>query len=141
MLACQSVDQSRSWCSAIKHASRPAPPPRSGKELWQYLRPQLKLIVEIQRQWGDLRMIYSKPASIFEAQALPWSIRDPESNFSIAWDAVQLLLLIYVAVVVPLRACFDLEPCFADPIFFFESCIDTYFIVDLVRLLYESIVD
>ena len=132
VLQATNVDQVRAWNSAIENSRRPPPPPRTGKELWRFLRPRLKMMVALQRQFGDLHMIYSKPSSMFEVMALPCSIRDPESTFSAIWDIMQLFLLVYVSVMVPLRTCFGLEPCVLSLLFFFDMFVDIYFIVDLV---------
>jgi hypothetical protein len=40
---------------------------------------------------------------------LPRGMFSPDSSRMAVWDLMQIVLLIYVAVTVPLRACFDIE--------------------------------
>ena len=100
---------------------------------WDFLRPRLKLLVEMEKKWGDLREIYkSHTSSYFEDNPLPKWIRDPESSFSAAWDITQLVFLVYVSFSVPFRACFSVDLEFGSGMFWFDSIVDLYFIVDLV---------
>ena len=83
---------------------------RSGRELWSYLRPRLKFIVELQKEWGNVHNLYpSRRDSVFEDVPLPLGIRDPDSLPSGMWDLFGLVLLICVSILVPLRSCFGLE--------------------------------
>ena len=58
-------------------------------------------------------------------------IRDPDSHFSATWDLVQVALLLYVAVTVPLRAGFELEVPLWSVGFFVDMAIDVYFVTDI----------
>ena len=108
------------------------PPARSARELWGSLRPRLLSVVRMQRQWGPLHDIYdSQQASRFELNTLPRWTRDPDSNFSAAWDLTQVVLLLYVAITVPLRAGFSLEVELWSLGFFVDMFIDIYFITDI----------
>ena len=47
--------------------------------------------------------------SRYELVPLPKYIRDPDSGFSAVWDLMQVVFLLYVSVIVPLRAGFEVE--------------------------------
>ena len=55
--------------------------------------------------------------SIYEAEAFPRCIRDPDSSFSVAWDVSSVVLLLYVAGAVPIRVCFDVNVGPDNPVF------------------------
>eukprot|EP01050_Picozoa_sp_SAG11_P024250 SAG11_NODE_5109_length_1662_cov_1.055662_1_plen_115_part_00 len=55
----------------------------------------------------------------------------PDSNFRQKWDLVQVLLLIYVALVVPYRIGFDKQARWPERWFMLDMCIDVYFVTDL----------
>ena len=57
---------------------------------------------------------------------------NPHSTFRRNWDAIQLLLLIYVGTVVPWRICFGRDVALWSPLFFAELCVDLFFISDIV---------
>jgi hypothetical protein len=82
--------------------------PRSAT--WETLRQKLRALVRMQNQWGNLWDIYeTRHESVFEeAQLPPWT-RDPDSGSSAVWDLSSVVLLLYVTVTVPLRACFGSE--------------------------------
>jgi hypothetical protein len=64
----------------------------------------------MRQQWGNLHEMYETRAdSMYELQALPPWVRDPDSNFSAVWDLTSVALLLYVSVTVPLRAGFELD--------------------------------
>lgn len=103
-----------------------------GAELWDFLRPRLRLLVELQKKWGDISDLYdSHTKSYHEQVELPRWIRDPTSNLSAVWDMVQLVFLVYVSFGVPLRVCFDIEVPLWSLSFWFDNLVDLYFIVDL----------
>ena len=107
--------------------------PRDGKALWSFLRPRLRLIVRMQAQWGDMHKLYkSYPVSIFTELPLQNCIRDPESQFSMCWDVMQILFLLYVAVTVPFYAGFGIDFNHTQLMWYVEMFVDLYFIADLV---------
>ena len=55
----------------------------------------------------------------------------PNMPFRTTWDIVQVVLLLYVLIVVPLRVAFDVSVAFGGPGFWFDVCVDVYFIVDI----------
>jgi Ca2+-binding EF-hand superfamily protein len=106
--------------------------PRTADELWGSLRPRLLSVVRMQRQWGPLHDIYdSQQDSRFDVAELPRWVRDPDSSFSAFWDLTQVMLLLYVAITVPLRAGFSLEVELWSVAFFVDAVIDLYFISDI----------
>jgi Ca2+-binding EF-hand superfamily protein len=110
--------------------------PLTGKDLWKIIRPRILSIVRMQNQWGGIHQIYqansSSAESIYESSPVPKWTRDPDSAFSAAWDMIQVFLLFYVAVAVPLRAGFDLTTPLWSFGFFFDLCVDIYFVADIV---------
>ena len=103
-----------------------------GAELWDFLRPRLRLLVELQKKWGDISDLYdSHTKSYHEQVQLSKWIRDPNSNLSAIWDIIQLVFLVYVSFAVPLRVCFDIEVPLWSFSFWFDNLVDLYFIVDL----------
>ena len=67
-------------------------PPRTGRELWAFLRPRLGLLVKLQHQWGQIKDLYeAKREPMSEHQNIPSGIRDPDSTFSAVWDLLQIL--------------------------------------------------
>ena len=99
---------------------------------WSMLSAKLRALVGAQRQWGDLHEIYETRAeSLFEQAPLPPYVRDPDSEFSAVWDLTSVLLLLYVAIVIPLRACFDMEVQLWSGVFWFDAMVDVFFICDV----------
>ena len=103
-----------------------------GAELWNFLRPRLRLLVELQKKWGDVTEIYdSHNKSYHEEVQLPKCIRDPHTKLAATWDLVQILFLCYISIFVPLRVCFDIDVPVGSLSFWIDSLVDVYFIVDL----------
>ena len=94
---------------------------------------RLRLLVEQQKKWGDIRDIYdSHTMSYHEVVSLPPWIRDPNNGtFSLTWDLIQLVFLIYVSLMIPLRVCFDVEVPLWSMAFWIDTAVDAYFIIDL----------
>lgn len=55
----------------------------------------------------------------------------PDSTFRKVWDAAQVVLLCYVAMVTPLRIGFDIEVELFGATWFWEVLVDIYFIADI----------
>lgn len=104
---------------------------RSGKELWAFLRPRLRLLVQLQHQWGSMHEVYgSHNVSLFENTQVPVDIRDPDSKFSEWWDMAQVTFLLYVAYAVPSRTAFDIDTPLDNAWFYVDVVVDVYFIAD-----------
>jgi Ca2+-binding EF-hand superfamily protein len=115
---------------------------RSGRELWAYLRPRLKFIVQLQTEWGSVHELYpSRGDSLFDEVPLPSGVRDPDSFSSGMWDLFGLLLLICVSVLVPLRSCFEVEVEPFSGAWFFDLFTDVYFVVDLFLNFFTAYYD
>lgn len=105
---------------------------RRGAELWSFLRPRLRLLVELQKKWGDVSDIYdSHTKSYYEEVQLPRCIRDPRTHLAAMWDMLQLGFLVYISIAVPLRVCFDIKVPVWSLSFWLDNIVDLYFIVDL----------
>ena len=59
-------------------------------------------------------------------------IMHPLGRFRKIWDLLQVLLLFYVAILVPYRICFDDDVVTYGKAFFLDVLVDMYFIVDVV---------
>ena len=132
------------WQAKVAQARKEGkePPRKGGADLWDFLRPRLKMLVGMQAQWGDLREIYeSHSTSFFALDPLPKWIRDPENRFSAIWDMAQLVLLFYVAFTVPYRVCFEIDVPFGSTWFWIDNFVDIYFIADLALQFRTSYYD
>ena len=116
--------------------------------MWQRLAVLLKLMSCSTQQWGSPRetrdnvrnlhkgktkaelLLTNAEETEGEARATKCFLR-PESNIRSVWDLIQVLLLLYVLVVVPLRIGFGLEVKFGSTAFWLDVGIDAYFIVDI----------
>ena len=71
---------------------------RKGLELWSLLRSRLRMMMTMRRDWGNIDDVYGHCQTEYDNFDLPWYIRDPTSDFSTAWDLMQvsqsLLLLL-----------------------------------------------
>eukprot|EP01043_Picozoa_sp_COSAG02_P044609 COSAG02_NODE_4001_length_5930_cov_20.519122_6_plen_221_part_00 len=73
---------------------------------WGTLAQKLRTLVRMRFQWGDLHSIYeTRSESLYQQYDLDTCIRDPDSRCTRTWDALLVLLIVYVAVLVPLRTC------------------------------------
>jgi len=100
--------------------------------MWDFLRPRLRLMAAMKKEWGGLHDVYGHTESLFGEPPIPKWIRDPESNFSVLWDLVQIVFLLYVSITVPLRASFGIEVQFLSFTWWFDTCVDLYFITDMI---------
>ena len=129
---------------------------RSSKELWQFLRHRLSVIVNLQRQWGRVQDLYGTGGKLFDSQSIPDGVFDPDSSFMKYWDVFQFFALVrltstflpchsfshtnlkspcaeqtYIMLIMPVRVGFSVEvPLLSFP-FFVDVIIDVYFIVDI----------
>ena len=72
---------------------------------------------------------------------LPPLIRDPDSFQAAIWDLLQVGMLVYISVALPLRACFNIDVAIGSIAFFIEICIDLAFIIDLVLNFRTAFID
>jgi hypothetical protein len=58
----------------------------------------------------------------------------PHSTFRVAWDMLQIVFLLYVAVVYPVRQAWDTfpEPRGDNPAYLFDAVVDAFFAIDVV---------
>eukprot|EP01043_Picozoa_sp_COSAG02_P023529 COSAG02_NODE_1260_length_13563_cov_28.883764_3_plen_1060_part_00 len=105
---------------------------RSAKQLWDSLSKRLKLLVQMQKQYGDIHDMYGYSESDFAEVPIPKYIRDPDSLFSGFWDLLQLVMLLLVCYYVPLRTGFGVTVELWSYDFWQDAVIDIYFIIDIV---------
>ena len=75
---------------------------RSGKELWEFLRPRVRLVVSMNATLS--LSAFGQESSRFEFKdKVPCFMRHPKSRFSVAWDVLQIFCILYVAWILPLR--------------------------------------
>ena len=72
---------------------------------------------------GELHDVYGHNESPFGEPPIPKYIRDPESSFSVCWDLLQIVFLLYVSITVPYRACFGVEIPFMSSTWFFDTAV------------------
>ena len=94
---------------------------RSPSGLWNFLNGRLRLMARMRKEWGDLHDVYGHAESMFGDPPVPKYIRDPESNFSVVWDLVQIVFLLYVSITVPYRAALGIEVEFLSATWWFVS--------------------
>eukprot|EP01043_Picozoa_sp_COSAG02_P072396 COSAG02_NODE_13627_length_1370_cov_1.641227_3_plen_315_part_01 len=134
---------------------RPSTPPglppghsaRSGKELWGICRVRVKHMNSLKDLWGDTRKVYGHEAGQYETRdaKLKRQLKDrkffflPTDRVRQYWDLVQVPLLLYIAIMTPLREGYGVSvvmPSAANPCcsgsFVSELLIDLYFVVDIV---------
>ena len=134
---------------------RPSTPPglppghcaRSGKELWSICRVRVKHMQSLKHLWGDARKLYGHETRQYETKdtKLKKQLKGrrcfllPSDRARIYWDLVQVPLLLYIAVMTPLREGYGVSiamPSAASPCcsasFVSELLIDLYFVVDIV---------
>eukprot|EP01043_Picozoa_sp_COSAG02_P010048 COSAG02_NODE_347_length_24085_cov_23.240724_12_plen_981_part_00 len=125
------VRQQAAWKKSMPQGPL-APGEKRQSANWSVLAAKLRTLVGMQRQWGDLHEIYETRAeSLFEQAPLPPYVRDPDSEFSAAWDLTSVVLLLYVAIVIPLRACFDMDVELWSGMFWWDVIVDVFFICDV----------
>jgi len=63
----------------------------------------------------------------------PGYMLNPKTRFKMTWDLAAVMpLLVYLAVMIPFRLCFDNEPVLFSPAYWFEFTIDLIFICDIL---------
>ena len=94
--------------------------------------------------WGDMDNKGSGDSAFFIVP-VPWFIRDPDSQFSMGWDLVSVLFLIYVCITVPIRACFppniDGNRDYSNVLslsWTVDTITDLYFIADLIMNFFTA---
>eukprot|EP01043_Picozoa_sp_COSAG02_P015947 COSAG02_NODE_691_length_18445_cov_23.541099_12_plen_784_part_00 len=113
-----------------------------GKALWVYMGSRLRRLIDIQQVWGEVQTMYdSRTASIYHSNPLPPLIRDPDSAYAAMWDALQVLLLVYLCVVIPLRACFSIDILIGSTEFYVDTFADLVFVLDVVLNFRTAFVD
>ena len=98
----------KAWVDSISMSISDRARKRSAAQLWDTLAKKLRLVVQLQKQYGDIHEMYGASLSGFREVLIPHYIRHPDSLFSMIWDALQLMLLLMVCYYVPLRTGFDL---------------------------------
>jgi CRP-like cAMP-binding protein len=135
--------------------NRPSTPPgvppgrsaRTGKDLWAVCRVRVKHMNSLKNLWGDTRKLYGHHSGEYETKdsKLRKHMQGrkcfylPTHRVRVYWDLVQVPLLLYIAIMTPLREGFGLSvglpsatnPC-CSASFVSELMIDLYFAVDIV---------
>lgn len=65
---------------------------------------------------------------------------DPLTAYRVAWDALNLLLIIYIMLVAPFSICFGIAYEWHDPLGVMDLLIDTCFSVDICLSLRTGII-
>jgi len=64
----------------------------------------------------------------------------PYSRTRLLWDSFSMLFLIYNAVLIPFRMCFQVTDYCPSPIWIFESCVDWFFVFDVLLNFMTAVV-
>ena len=88
-------------------------------------------MVSMRKDWGDLARTYGRPDSQYGHIPAIGCVIDPDSAFSTYWDIAQVVFLVYVAIFVPMRACFQYDTQLFSAMWVVDTIVDVYFIVDL----------
>lgn len=69
-----------------------------------------------------------------------WWMRpiEPDSSFRASWDLIGMFLILYEAIFIPYRVCFNRS--IEGPFLMFEYCIDMFFIIDICKLVYGNFI-
>lgn len=110
---------------------------RDGKDLWELVRTKWSLIRRMTSVWGNLNDVYDTNfTSVYDKRPVPPAapgILTPESRFTSIWDFLQVFLLLYVTVNLPLVTAFKIT---YDSMwsfrFLLDLFIDIYFVIDVV---------
>lgn len=108
---------------------------RPARALWGSLSKKLKVVVQMNRDFGAGFLAASSNARSVSANyeiLLPWHMRHPDSTFSLVWDLMQLVMLVLVCWYVPLRSGFSVEVELWSYAFWQDFVIDLYFLIDLL---------
>ncbi len=120
--------------------------------LWAFLKPRLEMLVRFEAVWGSVHDLYPHnfESDYTDVDIVPRHIRHPDSRVSIGWDLLQVIALMYVAALVPLRIGFNYEPQppSADGLkplgelgWWSDLVIDLYFITDIFVQFHTAFVD
>eukprot|EP01043_Picozoa_sp_COSAG02_P020973 COSAG02_NODE_1052_length_14953_cov_6.064023_2_plen_907_part_00 len=126
------VPDPKAWVDTISLYIEDRAKKRSGAQLWNSLATRLRLVVQLQKQYGDIHEMYGASSSGFQEIPVPQFIRHPDSWFSMMWDLLQLVMLLMVCYYVPLRTGFDLSVVLWSYEFWQDAFIDVYFILDII---------
>lgn len=83
----------------------------------------------------------TRQESLFEENPLPPYVRDPDSDFSAAWDLSSVVFLVHVSFTVPLRVCFNVDINLWTLAFWVELLVDLFFICDVILNFRTSFYD
>ena len=95
-------------------------------ESLRMFRRTIEELVEEQRREGEIKLIF-KAAH----KRGPRCLIKLNSNFGETWDILQMLFLLYVALLVPLRTGFDRPVAFGTAAWWCDLVVDVYFICDI----------
>lgn len=116
---------------------------RNGTQFWWVLTVKVEQILIKSERAGHVQKPLFDPnwkdAQGDDLHTAHWSVRNigneegtiPASRFSIAWDLLQVILLMYVLVSVPLSLSFDVTHESGSAIWWWEAFVDMYFVIDI----------
>ena len=117
-----------SLMAAVGHAPAGKPVAQGGEKPLR--RPSGALALAIQAAFKSERGMYNETTEGRPGERQPeWFIIHPHSPFRQFWDLLQIMLLLYAAVVIPFRTGFQLPA--MGGMFVFESLMDVIFLMDL----------
>ena len=100
---------------------------------WYYLVRKMEQMMTTKKSSGvdDAALFRSKSVNMKQATGI--CTRNMESTFSLVWDLLQVVLLVYVCISVPYQTGFDITVTYSsDPTtWWIELFVDMYFLVDI----------
>jgi len=103
---------------------------RSQKSKWKTAKTGLAAASTMETLGEETRALYGSHSGEEDQYKPSWYIIPVDSPFKTKWDISQLIVLAYVALVVPVRVCFSVETYGAE--FVIECLVDIYFYVDII---------
>jgi hypothetical protein len=107
------------------------------EKAWSKLRISNRLASAVKSSAAEMQMLRGQMVQDYDAK---WEVEKasrgrcwyaPEDAFKQAWDAGQALLLLYVAVLVPLRIAYDVLLTPGEPSWWLELAVDCLFVADV----------
>ena len=110
-----------SWQKAKSEESEEVRLKHRSKELWGFLRPRIRLLVEAEAAgWGAIQQLYPRVLSQFTHDRVrggetavvtrKWVVH-PESGFAFGWDMAQVTVMLWILITFPLEFSFEQDEC------------------------------
>ena len=125
----------KGWSDAVFVANMQKGGTQAWQARWNFLKPRLMMLIDLQGVWGVIGDIYGANATIYSreeeaAHSKRPFIRSPGEW--VYWDLAHLFAISYVLLVIPMRVGFDEDAELYSFSFCLEAALDFFFICDMV---------